>query len=222
MKPWVLGTLLIATALSSTDARAQEAPEPSPSEAPAEEAYRSKKDREFDAKRAAAEAQTDADRKAWRKRLDKRIGKSAAPAMNIYNKWTHEYLVFDVGNTTPPPAKVANQFLRCHFTNQPTDMDQRLVGVLLQAAKKFRVRRVDVVSGFRDPKYNLTLRKKGRQVARNSEHTLGHAVDFRLPGIGVKRLHAWARGLRLGGVGFYKSSRFIHVDVGRVRYWNGT
>ena len=159
---------------------------------------------------------------ALHKSLNRRIGKAPKPPINLYNKWTHEYLIFDFGDTAQPSAKVANQFLRCHFTNQPTAMDQRLVSVLLQAAKKFRVRRVDVVSGFRDPKYNLTLRKKGRQVARNSEHTLGHAVDFRLPGVGIKRLHAWARTLRLGGVGFYKSSRFIHVDVGRVRYWNGT
>jgi uncharacterized protein YcbK (DUF882 family) len=165
---------------------------------------------------------TAAEKKAWHKRLAKRVGKRPTASVNIYNKWTHEYLVFDAGDTRQPPADVANRFLRCHFTNQPTQMDQRLVSVLLQAAKKFNVRRVDVVSGFRDPKYNLTLRKKGRQVARNSEHTLGHAVDFRLPGIGVNRLHAWARTLRLGGVGFYKSSRFIHVDVGKVRYWNGS
>ncbi|MCP4444304.1 MAG: YcbK family protein [Myxococcales bacterium] len=179
-----------------------------------------KKDLTLEAK-AAAPPLSPAKAAAWRKRLDRRLGKKPNLAVNIYNKWTHEYLVFDAGDTRKPPAAVANRFLRCHFTNEPTDMDQRLVSVLLQAAKKFKVRRVDVVSGFRAPKYNLTLRKKGRQVARNSEHTLGHAVDFRLPGIGIKKLHAWARTLRLGGVGFYNSSRFIHVDVGRVRYWNG-
>lgn len=131
-------------------------------------------------------------------------------------------LAFDRGDITAPPAEVVNKFLRCHFTNAPADMDPRLLPVLLQAAKQFNVKRVDVVSGFRDPKYNLSLRKKGRQVARNSEHTLGHAIDFRLPGVGIEALHAWARSLRLGGVGFYHRSRFIHVDVGRVRYWNGT
>lgn len=183
----------------------------------------SKKAAAWQEKLSAASVPVDSAAKAaWHKKLAKRMGKRPTPSVNIYNKWTHEYLVFDAGDTRQPPAKVANTFLRCHFTNQPIQMDQRLVSVLLQAAKKFKVRRIDVVSGFRDPKYNLTLRKKGRQVARNSEHTLGHAVDFRLPGIDVKRVHAWARTLRLGGVGFYKSSRFIHVDVGRVRYWNGT
>ncbi len=207
----VLLTLVATVAMPLAHAQAEDAPP------------LTKRDAAWAEKLEAAKTPgTEAAKKAWRKKLAKRIGKRPAAPVNIYNKWTHEYLVFDAGDTRQPPADVANQFLRCHFTNEPTQMDQRLVSVLLQAAKKFRVKRVDVVSGFRDPKYNLTLRKKGRQVARNSEHTLGHAVDFRLPGVGVKRLHAWARTLRLGGVGFYKSSRFIHVDVGRVRYWNGT
>ncbi len=180
----------------------------------------SKKDQRLTAKREAPVISPRAKAK-WQKQLKRRTGRLPRPAINIYNNWTHEFIVFNAGETTQPPADVANRFLRCHFTNEPTQMDQRLVSVLLQAAKKFRVNRVNVVSGFRDPKYNLTLRKKGHQVARNSEHTLGHAVDFRLPGVGVKQLHAWARSLGLGGVGFYQSSRFIHVDVGKVRYWNG-
>lgn len=159
---------------------------------------------------------------AFRKQLDSRVGQAATVPINIYSKWHKETLAFDPGQLAAPSQDRVNYFLRCHFTNSPTQMDPRLFPVLLQAAKRFKVNRVQVVSGFRDPKYNLTLRKKGRQVARTSEHTLGHAVDFRLPGIPIKSLHAWARGLRLGGVGFYQHSQFIHVDVGRVRYWNGT
>jgi uncharacterized protein YcbK (DUF882 family) len=59
-------------------------------------------------------------------------------------------------------------------------------------------------------------------VARDSQHTHGNAVDFRIPGVDVKSLEAWARRLRLGGVGLYLGSGFVHVDTGRVRYWNGT
>jgi uncharacterized protein YcbK (DUF882 family) len=206
------GLAIVASGALSTGvslAQTPETPEPS------------KKDQYLLDKRAAAEP-SDAERKRWQKILKKRIGKVPASPVNIYNKWTHEMLAFDVGDTTSPPAEVVNHFLRCHFTNAPANMDPRLLPVLLMAAKRFKVKRVDVVSGFRDPKYNLSLRKKGHQVARSSEHTLGHAIDFRLPGIGIQALHSWARGLRLGGVGFYHKSRFIHVDVGKVRYWNGT
>lgn len=158
----------------------------------------------------------------WQKVLDKRIGVVPAAPVNVYNLWTHEMLALDVEDAQGPAPEVVNRFLRCHFTNAPTDMATELFPVLLKAAKRFKVKRVNVVSGFRDPKYNLSLRKKGRQVARESEHTEGHAVDFRLPGVRIEALHKWARTLRLGGVGFYQRSGFIHVDVGRVRYWNGT
>lgn len=202
----VAGCLFTASTSLAQDAAA---PEPS------------KKDQYLLDKKSATEP-TEAQRKRWHKSLKKRMGRAPKAPVNIYNKWTHEMLAFDVGDVKGPPSEVVNKFLRCHFTNAPANMDPRLLPVLLQAAKRFKVKRVDVVSGFRDPKYNLSLRKKGRQVARTSEHTLGHAVDFRLPGVGIEKLHAWARGLKLGGVGFYSRSRFIHVDVGKVRYWNGT
>ena len=68
---------------------------------------------------------------------------------------------------------------------------------------------------------NWVAGKKGRQVARNSHHTLGEAVDFRLPGISTRKVRDWARSIGLGGVGYYPSSGFIHVDVGKVRTWRG-
>ncbi len=190
--------------------------------AQAEEAKSTSKKDQYLQDKLEAKQPSKAQRKRWRKKLKKRMGKKPKAPVNIYNKWTHEMLAFDVGDIKAPEEAVTNEFLRCHFTNAPANMDPRLLPVLLQAAKRFKVRRVDVVSGFRDPKYNLSLRKKGRQVARTSEHTLGHAVDFRLPGVGIEKLHSWARTLKLGGVGFYNRSRFIHVDVGKVRYWNGT
>jgi hypothetical protein len=153
----------------------------------------------------------------------RKIGKPAPPVISLYNTWTHEWLALDgdVRGALPTPETV-NRFLRCHFTNEPTKMDGALARTLREAARHFGRDRIDIVSGFRAPKYNLMLRKKGRQVARDSQHTHGNAVDFRIPGIDVKSLEAWAKSLRLGGVGLYLGSGFVHVDTGRVRYWNGT
>ncbi len=153
----------------------------------------------------------------------RKVGAPPPPVVSLYNTWTHEWLALDADARAelPPPETVA-RFLRCHFTNQPTDMDGALAKTLRAAARHFKKDRIDVVSGFRAPKYNLMLRKKGRQVARDSQHTQGNAVDFRIPGVDVKTLEAWARRLRLGGVGVYQGSGFIHIDTGRVRYWSGT
>jgi hypothetical protein len=34
-------------------------------------------------------------------------------------------------------------------------------------------------------------------------------------------LHAWAKDQKLGGVGLYPSSGFIHMDTGPIRFWSG-
>jgi uncharacterized protein YcbK (DUF882 family) len=148
----------------------------------------------------------------------KLVGKKPQPVVNIFNTWTHEWIAVE-RNAKSVPDPLVDRFLRCHFTNEPADMDGRLAGVLLEAARHFGATRVNIVSGFRAPKYNLMLRKKGRRVARDSEHTKGHAVDFWLPGVSTEQLYSWALSHQLGGVGKYISDGFVHVDVGRKRTW---
>ena len=47
----------------------------------------------------------------------------------------------------------------------------------------------------------------------------GKAIDVRLPGRPLRTLHKAAVAQKGGGVGKYAKSNFIHMDVGRVRYW---
>ena len=148
------------------------------------------------------------------------VGKKPAKLINIFNTWTDEWLVVDAVKPKVAP-EIANEFLRCHFTNEPTEMETRLIPTVVEAANHFNVTVVNVVSGFRHPKYNLMLRKKGHEVARDSQHSHGNAIDFWLPGIAIPSLHEWAKAKHMGGVGLYLGSGFIHMDTGRVRYWNG-
>ena len=79
-----------------------------------------------------------------------------------------------------------------------------------------------IISGYRSPATNQTLRVNGGAhtgVASQSLHMVGKAIDIRVPGVKLDHLRAAARGLKLGGVGYYPSSNFVHVDTGRVRYW---
>jgi uncharacterized protein YcbK (DUF882 family) len=156
------------------------------------------------------------------RQLRARIGKAPAKLINVWYSRTQEWMVLDARKGATIDQKTANSFFRCHFTNQPPPaFDLRLIGVLIDAALHFKVDHIDIVSGYRAPKYNLQLRKKGHEVARDSQHTYGHAVDFRLPGIPTTTLRDWTRRLHLGGVGFYPESAFVHADVGPVRYWIG-
>jgi len=78
---------------------------------------------------------------------------------------------------------------------------------------------IDVVCGYRTPWSNEFLRAHGRGVARHSLHMRAMAIDIRVPGVKTTSLRDAALGLHRGGVGYYASSDFVHVDVGRVRRW---
>ena len=77
----------------------------------------------------------------------------------------------------------------------------------------------EVISAYRSPETNEKLRKKSSGVAKNSQHLLGNAIDVRLRGVDLESLRDSAKDLKLGGVGYYSGSNFVHVDTGRVRYW---
>lgn len=141
------------------------------------------------------------------------------PITTLFNVWTREALPVLPGD---PLETRIHSFLRDHYTNQATQMDTRLIDVLTRAARKFSAARIEVLSGYRSPKYNLMLRKKGHQVARQSQHIEGHAVDFRIRGVPTRSLLYFVRSLRLGGVGFYPHSQFVHSDTGKIRYWTGS
>jgi uncharacterized protein YcbK (DUF882 family) len=146
-------------------------------------------------------------------------GARPAKLVNLYNGWTHEWLAVAPGEVVAQP--LVDRFLRDHYTNSPHPMEPRLIGIVVAAARAFNKDSATIVSAFRHPKFNLLLRKKGRQVARDSHHTHGTAVDFRIPGVTTQALHTWARAQRLGGVGLYLKSGFIHMDTGPIRYWEG-
>lgn len=109
-------------------------------------------------------------------------------------------------------------------------MAPALLGLVRTLAAAHPRARVEVVSGFRSPKLNEMLRKKGHHVAPHSQHTLGHALDLRVipegdsapmdPRVLAKEIRAtgWS-----GGVGVYlgEHDRFVHADVGPRRGWLG-
>ena len=80
---------------------------------------------------------------------------------------------------------------------------------------------ITVVSGYRSAATNRMLRRRNRNVAKNSYHVLGQAADIRLPGVSTATLRRLAVKMRAGGVGYYPRAGFIHLDTGPVRTWIG-
>lgn len=113
-----------------------------------------------------------------------------------------------------------NRVLRDHRANAVHAIDTRLLDLLARLqATVGNSRAFEVISGYRAPSSNEMLRARSGGVAQGSMHLQGKAIDIRLPGSDLLHLHKAAVGLKGGGVGLYRSSNFIHVDTGRVRYW---
>jgi uncharacterized protein YcbK (DUF882 family) len=78
---------------------------------------------------------------------------------------------------------------------------------------------IEVTSGYRNPERNKKLSDTHGNVARESLHTKGKAVDIRIPGVNGKAVAAISQTMQAGGVAWYPKSRHIHVDTGAVRTW---
>jgi uncharacterized protein YcbK (DUF882 family) len=107
-------------------------------------------------------------------------------------------------------------------------LDEHLLLLLRALSAGHPGSRIELVSGYRSPKLNEMLRKKGHHVASHSQHSLGHACDFRIVpegdgrGLDPRVIESEIRALGWqGGVGVYptRDDWFVHADVGRNRRW---
>lgn len=116
-------------------------------------------------------------------------------------------------------AKV-NHLLRDFRSGEVAAMDRGLLDILydLQVLAD-RDSTFEIISGFRSAQTNAALRKKSDGVAEKSLHMQGKALDIRFTGFPTKKLREYALSLQRGGVGYYASSNFLHVDTGRIRFW---
>ncbi|MGB8631430.1 MAG: DUF882 domain-containing protein [Xanthobacteraceae bacterium] len=115
-----------------------------------------------------------------------------------------------------------NWFLRDWRRAEQTKMDPHLIDLVWEVQREASTQEpIQVVCGYRSPQTNVMLRRSSHGVARFSQHMLGHAMDFSIPGIPLEHLREIGLRLQRGGVGFYpeSGSPFVHMDTGDVRMW---
>jgi len=144
--------------------------------------------------------------------------------LSFYNIHTGEKLdkvVFWAdGQYLPDALADINYLLRDFRTGEATDMDPRLCDLLFSVRQKLDTESpFHIISGYRSPQTNRMLRKHSNGVAKNSLHLVGQAADIRIPGRSLSQVRHAALALRGGGVGYYPSSDFVHIDTGPVRRW---
>ena len=118
--------------------------------------------------------------------------------------------------------KKINWILRDWRKNEATKMDPQEIDLLWEVYQEVGAKEpIQIVCGYRSPATNAMFRSRSRGVARFSQHTLGKAIDFYIPGVPLDLLRATAMKLQGGGVGYYPTSGspFVHLDVGNVRAW---
>ncbi|MFC6645940.1 DUF882 domain-containing protein [Granulicella cerasi] len=139
-------------------------------------------------------------------------------------------VVYRIGDAYVPAAiDELNHFLRDHRTEAASHYDPKEFDTLHAVLAKLNRpdATIDIVCGYRTPWSNNFLRTRGGHVkpkvtgvAEHSQHMLAKAIDIRVPGVNTRTLRDAALSLHAGGVGYYPTSQFVHVDVGPVRQWS--
>lgn len=157
-----------------------------------------------------------------------RVADSLSPekTLSFYNTHTGEKLkkatYWTQGEYVPDTLNEINFILRDFRVDEIKPIDPQLLDLLHAISRKLGTDKpFHIISGFRSPTTNLFLRQHTQGVAKGSLHMAGKAIDIRMPGCDLTKLHRTARALKRGGVGLYPDSDFVHVDTGRVRYWHG-
>ncbi len=145
-------------------------------------------------------------------------------ALHFFNPHTCEKIdvsYFAKGRYSPAALKDISYLFRDHRTGAIKTIDPHLLDYLYGISLKLETRSspFHIISGYRTPETNAILCRESGNVAKNSLHIQGKAVDIRLPDRKIAAIRRVAVSLKKGGVGYYPSDNFVHVDVGDVRYW---
>jgi uncharacterized protein YcbK (DUF882 family) len=118
--------------------------------------------------------------------------------------------------------KRLDYFLRDYRLDKVAKIDRNLYRLLYAIGLVGDTKKpIEILSGYRSLQTNEFLRRHSKGVAKHSFHTLARAIDFNIRDRYLKDTLKVARKLQVGGVGYYPKSSFIHVDTGRVRFWQG-
>ncbi len=142
--------------------------------------------------------------------------------LSFYHTHTGERLAMDYCPNQYRGAveRTLEYFLRDFRTGEIHSIDPGLLDTLCRIQGKCKSRgSYQVISGYRSPETNELLRQRGSGVAKKSLHMRGQAIDVRLSNQSTKELRDIAASLHNGGVGYYASSDFIHIDTGKNRVW---
>ena len=129
---------------------------------------------------------------------------------------------FTNGRYDPEVMKSIDHLFRDRNTGQVGQIDPELIDYLVDIRTRLGLPPTivfEILSGYRSPESNAKLRQTNGQVAKESLHIHGWAVDFRVKSVNGSAMAEIAKTMQRGGVSYYPSDNHVHVDLGNIRTW---
>jgi uncharacterized protein YcbK (DUF882 family) len=130
-------------------------------------------------------------------------------------------VVYRVGNKySRNGLRKINSIMRDWRNDQSRPIDPQVIDYLYSVRRWLGTNKpIKIVSGYRSPATNAMLARKSGGVARSSYHVKGMAIDIKIDGYSVNSIARAAKAMKLGGVGKYNRSGFVHIDSAEYRTW---
>jgi uncharacterized protein YcbK (DUF882 family) len=102
------------------------------------------------------------------------------------------------------------------------EIDPELIDYLVDLRTRFNLPSsvtFEILNGYRTAETNAMMSRTNKNVAIESLHVHGWAVDFRIPGVDGQAICEIAKTMQRGGVAYYPKSNHVHIDLGNIRTW---
>ncbi|HYZ45701.1 MAG TPA: DUF882 domain-containing protein, partial [Xanthobacteraceae bacterium] len=157
--------------------------------------------------------------------LQNAVAQGETRTISLHHMHTDEELTVTYkvnGRYDEEALRKINNLLRDWRESKSIAMDPHLIDLLWEVYREVGAKEpIWIVCGYRSPETNSMLRRRSSGVAQFSQHMLGKAIDFYIPGVSLEQLREAGLRAQRGGVGFYPTSGspFVHMDTGSVRHW---
>lgn len=118
-------------------------------------------------------------------------------------------------------AKI-NNIMRDRHANVVGEIDPELIDYMVDIRTRLGLPPTivfQVLSGYRTVETNEKLAQHNKNVAIESLHIHGWAVDFRIDDVDGRAICEIAKTMQRGGVAYYPKDNHVHIDLGNIRTW---
>ncbi len=137
---------------------------------------------------------------------------------NVNTGETFEGTYRDGEGPIPAALEDLTRLLRDHHVDKTGPLDIATLDFLAEIMAATGQSGALILSAYRTPETNARLARTRFGVAEQSQHMYGRALDVSFDRRLADAKNA-ARLMRRGGVGWYPTSHFIHIDTGPMRNW---